>query len=207
MVNIRKFWYSIFKYEPKKFWLERGKTFYNDNPYNNESYKQQEQKLLDYLYGLDFSTVLEVGCGFGRITRLLLDHFNIKEYLATEYSPDLVKHAMKLTADFGNIQFRTGMIQELKVEKKYDLVFGTEVLQHIPPDEIKLVVDKLVNMSNKHVINIDTYVEHTPKNLARHVFVHNYGEIYRKNPLVANVNHIRLDIMDHSIFHALIGSQ
>ena len=204
---MRKFWSSLFKYEPKEYWLKRGEVFYDENPYNNESYRRQEQKLLDYLSKLDFSTVLEVGCGFGRITQLLLEHFNIKEYLATEYSPDLVKHAMKLTADFGNIQFRTDMIQELKVEKKYDLVFGTEVLQHIPPDEIKLVVDKLVSMSNEHVINVDTYLEHTPKNLARHVFAHNYGEIYRENPLVTNVNHIRLDIMDHSIFHALIDSQ
>ena len=48
MINTRKLWYSIFKYEPEKFWLKRGKTFYNDNPYNDETYRKQEKKLLDY---------------------------------------------------------------------------------------------------------------------------------------------------------------
>ena len=205
MINTRKLWYSIFKYEPEKFWLKRGKTFYNDNPYNDETYRKQEKKLLDYISKLDFSSVLEVGCGFGRITKLLLDRFNIREYLATEYSPDLIKHVMYHTVDFGNIQFKTAMIQELEVEKKYDLVLGTEVLQHIPPHEIKLVIDKLVSMSSKHVVNVDTWLERTPQNLARHVFIHNYVELYRKNPLVTNVNQIRLDVMNHSIFHVQIN--
>jgi len=205
MINTRKLWYSIFKYEPEKFWLKRGKTFYNDNPYNDETYRKQEKKLLDYISKLDFSSVLEVGCGFGRITKLLLDRFNIREYLATEYSPDLIKHVMYNTVDFGNIQFKTAMIQELEVEKKYDLVLGTEVLQHIPPHEIKLVIDKLVSMSSKHVVNVDTYLERTPQNLARHVFIHDYVGLYRKNPLVTNVNQIRLDVMNHSIFHVQIN--
>ena len=73
----------ILTYDPQQFWTEQGKTYKEQFQYN-EKFELQEQMLIDYLKKnvslSSFSTILEVGCGFGRITKLLLLNFpNIRE--------------------------------------------------------------------------------------------------------------------------------
>ena len=213
-------------YNPQQFWTEQGKTYKEQFRYNKK-FELQEQMLIDYLkknVSLSFSsTVLEVGCGFGRITKLLLLNFpNIKEYLAVDLSPhqienakeyvrpkEIIKKEGKANPD---IKFIVSDIQSLQVDKKYDLVIASEVLLHVLPSEINEVISKLVNLSNKHIVNIDWYEEQIPKRVAPHNFIHNYEEIYKNIPSITHVNRIpiekkkgllfKLDAKQ-SIFHAL----
>jgi len=168
----------------------------------------KKKTLLHYLSGLNFSSVLEFGCGFGRITQLILDNFDVKEYLATEYSPDLLEQTKNFTSKFKNIQFKRGLIQDIKIGKKYDLILGVEVLMHVKPIDIKYVIQKLVSMSNEHVVNVDTYTEPKPKILAGHNFVHNYGQIYKEIHSVVNVNKVQMEGMNSSmvLFHTKVKS-
>jgi len=84
------------RYIPNEYWFERGKKYKEEFRYNKNS-ELQERVLLDYLKKIpssfsSFSTVLEVGCGFGRITKLLLSNFsNIQEYIAIDLSPDQIE--------------------------------------------------------------------------------------------------------------------
>ena len=117
-----------------------------------------------------------------------------------------------------DIKFIVSNIQSLQVNKKYDLVIASEVLLHILPSEINEVVSKLVNMSNRHVVNIDWYEEKTPKNVAPHNFIHNYEEIYKSIPSITRVNRIPIEKKKRSllsfqldtkqsIFHAVLNNQ
>ena len=59
----------------------------------------QEEFLLSHLNGISgsFKSVLELGCGFGRITKLLLTNYNnITEYLAVDISSDQIENAKSL---------------------------------------------------------------------------------------------------------------
>ena len=62
-----------------------------------------------------------------------------------------------------DLKFIISDIQFLQVDKKFDLVIAAEVLLHILPSEINEVVSKLVNISNKHVVNIDWYEQQTSR--------------------------------------------
>jgi|SRR6188472_768856 len=216
----------ILTYNPKHYWTEQGKIYKEQFQYNKK-FELQEQMLIDYLKRnvslSSSSTVLEVGCGFGRITKLLLLNFpDIKEYLAVDLSPhqienakeyvrpkEIIKKEEKANPD---IKFIVSDIQSLQVDKKYDLVIASEVLLHVLPSEINEVISKLVNLSNKHIVNIDWYEEKTPKRVAPHNFIHNYEEIYKNIPSITHVNRIpiekkkgllfKLDVKQ-SIFHAL----
>ena len=206
---MHKFWSSLFKYDPQKYWLERGKKFYDEKLYDKNKYREQEKKLLNYLSSLDFSSVLEFGCGFGRITELLLKNFEINEYLALDISPDLIKHAKNLEKKFGNIRFDVCDIRHLELEKKYDLVIGSEVLMHVPPNDIENVIENLIEHTKKHLVNIDWYQDSKPIFHAGHNFVHRYEEIYRKNKLIFKINKISIEGMQppSAIFHCEIVSK
>src|SRR5215469_2152068 len=206
------------QYIPDEYWSERGKKYKEEFRPNKKS-ELQERSLLDYLVNVTpFSTVLEVGCGFGRITKLLLSNFpDILEYVAIDLSPDQIENAKEYvrpvieTKEDNPLNFIVSDIQSFQGEKKYDLVISSQVLMHILPSEIEQVINKIVNMSNEHVINVDWYEEKIPRNVALHNFIHQYEKIYKNMPTVSNVYRIPivkreswfrpLDIKQ-SIFHA-----
>ena len=49
------------------------------------------------------------------------------------------------------------------------LDLSSQVLMHILPSEIEQIINKVVNMSNEHIINIDWYEEKIPRNVAPHI--------------------------------------
>ena len=189
------------RYIPDEYWFERGKKYRKEFRPNKYS-ELQERVLLDYLKNIpssfsSFSTVLEVGCGFGRIAKLLLSNFpNILEYIAIDLSPDQIENAKEFvkpaidTKEHNPLSFIVSDIQSFQNERKYDLVISSEVLMHVLPSEIERVMIKIVDMSNEHIINIDWYEKKTPWNAAPHNFIHQYEKIYRNMPTLSNVYRI-----------------
>ena len=174
-------------YNPSEYWRERGKVYKKNFRYDKDK-RLQEEFLLTHLNGISgsFKSVLELGCGFGRITKLLLTNYdNITEYLAVDISPDQIENAKNLisSAKLSNkvkLDFLVSDIQSLKLDKQYDLVILSEVLLHILPTEIDSIVNKLISMTKRHIINIDWYEDQPPKTQAPHNFIHQYEAIYKK---------------------------
>ena len=208
-------------YDPNEYWIEHGKTYKKQFRYNKK-FELQEKMLIDYLKGVvpPFSTVLELGCGFGRITKLMLLNFpSITEYTAVDLSHDQIENAKEyvkyppFSKGKVDLRFIVSNIQSLEMENKYDLVIASEVLLHILPSEIKDVMQKMVNMSNRHVINIDWYEQHQDtKKAAAHNFIHEYEKAYKEIHLVKDVRRVpivkkgllaKIDVKQ-SIFHALL---
>ncbi|PWU78942.1 MAG: hypothetical protein DLM72_19860 [Candidatus Nitrosopolaris wilkensis] len=185
-------------YIPHEYWVSHGKTYKKEFRYN-KNFELQEKILIDYLKwnvsSSSFSTVLELGCGFGRITKLLLSNFpNIMEYLAIDLSPDQIENAKEWSkpakGQVQNLTFLVSDIQSFQIQKKYDLVLASEVLMHILPSEIEEVMRKVVSMSNQHIVNIDWYEQQPPSKAAPHNFIHQYEILYRNMPEVLNVHRI-----------------
>lgn len=203
-------------YDPNQYWIERGKKYKEQFEYN-KNYKLQETMLIDYLKNISpFSSVIELGCGFGRITKRLLSNFpDIEEYVAVDISPHQVKNAIEHIKEAYKrntmIQFIVSDVRLLGIHKKYDLVLASELLMHIPPSEISNIIRKLAGISNKHIVNIDWYEEQTPKKVASHNFIHRYQKIYNEISSIRKVNQIpivrkrlllKTDVKQ-SIFHAV----
>lgn len=197
-------------YDPKQYWLQRGRV-YKENFRTNKRFELQQKTLVEYLKGIDFTTVLEVGCGFGRITRLISSNFELERYLAIDVSPDQIANAREYVSS-QKVNFEVSDVQSLILAEKYDLVIACEVLMHVLPDEISSVVKKLVSLSRKHIINIDWYEESVPRNIGSHNFIHQYESIYKSIPEVKNISRTKicenrfLKSLDtkQSIFHATI---
>ena len=212
---MRKGYPIIYLYLPFQYWRQEGKT-YQQNFKPNKHHKIHEKLLVDLLKRLEFSTVLEVGCGFGRITKLMLNNFKgIKEYDAIDLSPDQIENA-KRYVNSPLVKYQVSEIQAFNPNgKKYDLVLISEVLLHIMPSEIKAVMEKLISLSNKHVVNIDYYEDVQTLNLEEYNFLHQYEQIYKSIPNVKRVERIhvrenklfgRSDFKElQSIFHAEIA--
>jgi len=188
-------------YKPTEYWLERGKLYQDKFEYKKE-YPREEKVLIDYLKSFSFDTVLEFGCGFGRITKLLLENFQIRKYDAFDISPDQINNAKKLCKEFKNVNFNVSAIQDFESSDKYDLVLGFAVLLHVLPKDINDVIEKLVPFSNHHMINVDWHKKNLFGIQTRINAIHNYEKIYRNIAKVEVVN--KKPIGKVSIFHAIM---
>ena len=157
-------------YNPAEYWHERGKVYKQNFRYNKD-FVLQEEVLISYLSNNLFTAsdltypVLELGCGYGRITKLLLNKFHkmVKEYLAVDLSPHQIENAKEYVYPNDNkITFSVSDIQSLDTNKKYDLVILSEVLLHVLPSDIEIIIKKVISLSNKHIINIDWYEDKLP---------------------------------------------
>ncbi len=208
-------------YNPSEYWHERGKIYQKNFRYDDNK-RLQEEFLIDYLNGISgtFKSVLELGCGFGRITKLLLSNYsNITEYLAVDISPHQIENAKSLLSSMNlsnkvKLDFMVSDIQSLNLDKKYDLVILSEVLLHILPDEIESIIKKLLSLSNKNIINIDWYEDNPPEKHAPHNFIHQYEALYKKYTdssktmikriLIKKKKFIKNVDTKQSIFHVMI---
>jgi ubiquinone/menaquinone biosynthesis C-methylase UbiE len=192
-------------YNPREYWLARGKVYKEQFKYDPEKLLQEEV-LLDHLKSLPpFQTVLEIGCGFGRISNLIVSNFpNIEEYVATDLSPDQLKTAKSFVKS-DKVRFTESDIQSLQLDKKYDLVIAVSVLLHILPSEIDQVIAKLVSFSKRHVVNVDYYEEGKARQVAPHNFMHPYEAIYKSLPSVESVR--RIPIVKKKMLSALDAKQ
>jgi SAM-dependent methyltransferase len=213
-----------YNYTPFEYWYEHGKVYKKNFRYD-KNFRLQEEFLIEYLNGItgSFKSVLELGCGFGRITKLLLTSYNnITEYLAVDLSPHQIENAKNLLSSMKKLpdnevklDFMVSDIQSLRLDKQYDLVILSEVLLHILPTEIDSIIKKLISLSKKHIINIDWYEEHSPKSQASHNFIHQYETLYKKYTKPSTTTTIRripikrkkfLGTIDtkQSIFHVIL---
>jgi SAM-dependent methyltransferase len=75
---------------------------------------------------------LDFGCGLGRITRALAQHFD--ESVGVDISEDMVRRARELNVDAPGASFVVNVASDLARfdDAGYDVVFSSIVLQHVP---------------------------------------------------------------------------
>lgn len=91
-----------------------------------------ELDLIEQHLPLAGATVLELGCGTARMTRLLVERFPIARLIATEV--DQIQHAKNLASEHpATIEFREGGAQAIDLpDNSVDVVFMFKSLHHVP---------------------------------------------------------------------------
>lgn len=175
---------KIIKFDPEKYWIRRGKVYHSW--YNNlsemekQGYISNEKHLLDVLKTLEFKSILEVGCGFGRILKLVNNNFKLERVVGIDISNDQLENAKKYIGD-GKVKLHQGTIYNLDFpDSSFDLVLTSEVLMHVPPNKITAAMKELVRASKKHVVNMEFYKKDFKGNLAEHNWTHDYPELYKE---------------------------
>lgn len=176
------------------WWQGAGKTYYTRfqellqmrPKYKErvEGYELQEQILEETLAPLSYSSVLEIGCGFGRMTKLILKK-KPERYVAIDVSLDQINHAKTIAP---GPEFIQTPVEDFKTNETFDLVVASEVLMHIPPHRIKGVIASMKGWSKKYIINAD-YANlahiHQPQWAGnRYAWIHDYKTLYNAFPPV-----------------------
>jgi len=158
-------------YHPAKYWRRRGKV-YEAEAVDGGWVDVENEPLFKILDGLPFESVLEVGCGFGRVGAALKRHYPGIHYTGLDVSPDMVDSALRRIPDSG---FICADVATWTSNLQWDLVVAVSVLGHILPTDIENVIAKMRKWARKDVVAIDW---DDVGNSTSFQFGHDYRRIY-----------------------------
>jgi len=93
------------------------------------------ERVLDRLPLRGDETVLDAGCGSGRVTRMLLDRLPDGHVVAVDSAPSMVEHAREALGERANV-FQADLA-ELQLDEPVDAAFSNAVF-HWVPDHARL---------------------------------------------------------------------
>lgn len=168
------------KYRNEDFWQSFGEHYYERYANKKPYVIKQETLLVEQLKQMQFNTVLEFGCGFGRMTRVLCEHYTIPRYVAFDISNHQIENAKKYCTGF-DVEFMVSSIRDFQTNEKFDLVLAPEILMHIEPKDIEYVIKKMSGYATQYYIQTNqTYVPGQKIRRGTHTFYHDYDSICRK---------------------------
>lgn len=102
------------------------------------------------------SNVLEVGCGIGTVSNLIIKSIPKGKFIGCDISPESIATAKKLNA-FSNANFIVTDMSDFSSDIKFDFIVFPDVLEHIPVDQHNKLfenVSKVCSVNAKVLINI-----------------------------------------------------
>jgi len=170
------------KYQPKEFWDSWTEDFIKDR-WQTDVHSQHKW-FLDKVRLLKPKSILEVGCGFGRNIKFLIEN-GVKPDSIT--GVDISSRMIKFARDYisnNRVKLSVIAIENFDERKNFDLVFTHGVLMHIPPNNIEKALDNIIRISKKHLILIEqNYSPPKSDKSSSYTFVHNYKRLLKKDNL------------------------
>lgn len=174
----------------EEFWIERGRTYLEN--FNKKTiiqrvrYLIQEQVIIGALNKvrreLNPGTILDAGCGFGRITRILCRVFPFSKIYGIDISEDQLREAR---SRLKRVKFRRFNLTMIDRVIRSDLAIAVEVLMHIAPADIEDAVSYLTRGGRSTVITVDWWTEDENDirlaDLAGFCYLHFYEALFGMN--------------------------
>ena len=98
-------------------------------------------------------SVLELGCGTGRLSFLAMQR-GASEATLVDSSHKAIGIAQQLFQGIANVKIIEGNFRHLELDRSYDIVFSSGVVEHFPAGEIEEVVRLHQRYSRKTVLTI-----------------------------------------------------
>lgn len=117
---------------------------------------------------VDKPTILEMGCGYGRVLSHIQKSFRGVDVHGCDQSGRMLQAAANLGFPREKL-YEMNARQPLEYADKFDIVYTCEMLIHISPEDIRQVLRNIIDQSNRYVIHIENCsVSQTEKSSEEH---------------------------------------
>lgn len=107
---------------------------YGDMQERGPVHRHMRRMLAEILAGLEYESVVDVGCGAGDNLSLLCDGRSLTRLAGIDVSGEALARARRRrAADYRQLDIETD-----RLDDRFDLVFSSLVLEHLPADEAAL---------------------------------------------------------------------
>ena len=115
--------------------------------------KKMARKLINLLPVKSFNSVFEIGCATGILTKQIAENISFETFTANDIVEKSKEYIDKIIP---NNKFILGDIEEIKINKKYDLIIANAVLQWC--ENPQKTIDKLFShLNNNGIIAVSIF--------------------------------------------------
>lgn len=111
--------------------------------------------------------VLEIGCGIGTVSHLILKLLQKGRFVGVDISPESIAQAKLLNAGFSNAEFIVNDMSDFKHDLTFDRVVLPDVLEHIPVEQHARLFSVLKQHTHKNSLVLINIPEPNCLNWAR----------------------------------------
>lgn len=187
---MRRRWEHVKRYEPVRFWEERGKTY--PEKLEDPNFKivdvEHREVIGEMLNEIPIKSFIEVGCGSGRLLDLYLPFTFV---VCIDMSSSMLHHARTAgrRLRLEHVDFLRGSATSLPLESdSFDCALTSEVLLHIPPRLISSAMKEISRVSRFSIfLEFYSSVYENPqrmrekrKQLASWNFLHDYPKLFEE---------------------------
>ena len=162
-----------------EYWLLRGEHYLGNDGYRlaKRWHTQQERHFVELVKASQPQTIIEVGCGFGRMTKAVALAIPGIRILASDISSHQLHHARKHCAGLNAEFSEYDLYDDSPFPMVADLAMAAEVFYHLPQSILRLVVARIFDAAP---ILIHDYDPQTApgSNAGQHYFSHDYASVY-----------------------------
>lgn len=166
----------------ERYWKARGLRYREELVEGTERMEHaaaQENAVVDLLRGLDFRTYVEVGCGFGRVMKRVVDAFS-PAVVGIDLSLDQLRAARTYVPAAAS-RLVAGVLEHLPLrDGSADLVLASEVLMHLDRGQVTAAIREMARVTRRYVVSVDWYEDFMVGEQVRYGFVHDYGALYAR---------------------------
>lgn len=189
--------------ELKRYWKARGPGYRGEFIPGTERIERAafgEKVLIDALRGLEFRSYVEVGCGFGRIMKRVVDAF-APDAVGVDLSLDQLQEAREYVPTAAG-HLAAAIAERLPLrDQSADLVLASEVLMHLDPEQVATAIHEMTRVTRRYIVSVDWYEDFMVGEQVIHNFVHDYPALYAREGL--SVRHVPVGGFTlHSMFIA-----
>lgn len=166
-------------YREQIFWEKWGEKLIND-PWQHKIHNQHEL-ILKVIRSENPKSILEVGSGFGRNIKWLIENGVKAEIITgTDISTNMLKQSKKYI-DNHRVNLRKADVLNLPFKNNaFDLVLVFAVLMHVKPSQIKNALSEIKRVSGKSIIIVEqNYLSNAKFEASKwYTFLHDYRNIF-----------------------------
>ncbi len=98
------------------------------------------------------SKVLEIGCGIGTVSHLILKSIDRGKFVGVDISPQSIEMAKKFNSKFQQSKFVVSDMRDFSSDLKFDFIVLPDVLEHIPIDQHADLFQTISRVSTENAI-------------------------------------------------------
>lgn len=165
----------------REYWESRAVDGWDYDRNEDETYHRAIGEALLELQGLEWASLLEIGCGFGRVLHRLRAAFPERVLVGGDFSFQQLLHSNAYLSGqgIGLIQFDARYLPFY--DKQFDVILTCDALMYLHPGDLSAVMRELKRVGRRYLVLLERDREHmnTPlrKRLMREApwYGHNYA--------------------------------